>query len=191
MMPICPFLPHFPGKLSENQQYKGGLMVAQSCCVFPSNDLIIYLEFPVALMIIPQNGGNNWLCSHGERAPCWRGAEPVLLYSSFLTCLPLTCWVMEMDELMCAKGLGGHLEAAGSWATGGPRKRYTEMQRPWRSSKNQRLREKMILRVCVLRLSNPQTELTASVLPSSFTPHFAKPSVHERVLLCVCTCGHL
>lgn len=64
-----PLSSHFPGKLSQNQQYKRSLMVAQAR-VFPSNDLIACLEFPVALMIIPQNRRNIWLCSHGERAAC-------------------------------------------------------------------------------------------------------------------------
>lgn len=54
-------------------------MVAQAHSAFRSNDLIACLEFPVALMITPQNGGNNWLRSHGERAPCEWGAEAVLL----------------------------------------------------------------------------------------------------------------
>lgn len=45
-------------------------MVARAHCTFPSNDLIACLEFPVALVIIPQHRGNNWLCSRNEPAPC-------------------------------------------------------------------------------------------------------------------------
>lgn len=59
-----------PGKLLLGQQHKGGLMVARAHCTFPSNDLIACLEFPVALVIIPQHRGNNWLCSRNEPAPC-------------------------------------------------------------------------------------------------------------------------
>lgn len=58
-MPISPCLPHLAGKSSPDQQYQGGLVVAQARCVFPSNDLIARLELPVALMITPQNRGNN------------------------------------------------------------------------------------------------------------------------------------
>lgn len=77
----CLAPPAFPASQVSHPQTNNarGLTVAQAGCAFPSNDLIACLEFPASLMITPQNRGNNWLCSHSERAPRQWGAEPILL----------------------------------------------------------------------------------------------------------------